>query len=961
MPKKGMEGSSGTRRSKPGTVNGLENIQALIDAQNTEPKEPAKFISEDINEPASETVIQIPETIVTPAKRRSRVENHGDSILDRGIDETRREYYTRVKTQLHDEVRQLEEAGSRTPEEEADLLAKKEKLQATEDRERTGRKKATTSKNKKAAEVSASEKEKLADERLTARFASHTEQQNKNEFDALYENAADEHLPKSEEDDKSISSISSSIEAPENPRDHGLLKTEAQSSVQAIPTEEKKLNRSVIYEKHKAKLDAIEAAQTVYFDALKEHQKKRGSLGIATEKFLGEKLPKDVKALWQTWIDARSDLWHSQAEIAQERLANHPATRGEVLEGLEKYKGKFTQEQIMARHERWNMARTTLIGREKAEDDIRIAGLNERDKGRFDKALEWYKDLPPGVRIVGTSAIITGAVAGGTFIVLGSTTVGIASMLYGGSSAAARWYAEAKKDTNPKTSRLIKTLASIPAVAGWLAQQASDLEHKLSKTEAKADAYLAKDSGFGNLHTKDSFEKEARKQRQAVTAKEGVERDGRISRTLGAMLGGFGFAHAVHDMFGGHSNHDTHTTDGSDTTSGSTSSTTSTESITSPIPKAHPHSILNGTASKPEGSGLHVKEESLSIHGRVNDADRLMGHFRDQLTKEYGGDLSKAPPAIRTFIEHKGTQDELTKWFGLQGKDGTSAMMHEGDTIKIDSDGELMLVTKGGQSHVLIDAQGKMHEFDLTKFHTTPNPHAAGAHHAAGHVSAEHAPASTNTHTELDQTMADVHPENTDQLAGTTATESVATDTGTATPEPVPSPAHVTGSTGGMESAQSFVENQNGATARAESYGAAALGATGIHTSPGEGMEPANSWLENGTPAVDHALNTHGIAVIPSEPHSYLWKTPEGKNIPIEYGGSAQEASAAAREYVNQHPNSTMYFITEKKNFFGTVTDRFVSSWHSNASGAAELLDRVSVGSKSMTLPNTDDFTQIIS
>jgi hypothetical protein len=740
------------------------------------------------------------------------------------------------------------------------------------------------------------------------------------------------------------------------PHLHGRIKPEFTTPEDAAAWEKGELERRAAMLAEKSGLSearsAMLSSHKAYLDAVHKFQKERSGLGIASEKFTGAQMPKELKEMRRAWVANRQAFYTQQLESVDTRLKDRVATPEKVLEGLKNYKGKghFTPEEIKARYESMISVRSTVLGFEEAEKDARVEGLSERDKGRFEKAMDWYNKKPAWVRIGVTSAIMFG---GAAYLASG---VGIGATLIAGTSIAARIHADMNKGTllGGASTAFAKVIA-VGAMIGFAAEGTVRGYHLMAGTERKAKELVNKQKGFGDLSKEGAFEKLSKERSKALVAKENIQRQGRLARMVASLTGGFIYGHTM-----GHSTPEagggSTDTSGLDTNHGATGS--------------FEHHQSSTTHEQHTDSQAPIKEESLSIHGKVFDADRLTGHFRDQLTKEYGDDLSKAPPAVRTFIEHHGTQDELTKWLGLQSKDGTSAMMHEGDKIEIDSHGELVFVPKVGEAHTLIDAQGNMHKFDLSKFHTTPNPHAvhAGPEQAphtapSAHTEqavthdAEAAPVSTSDTTEhsLDDTMNSVAP-NADAAAPA--------------PEVHPTGPSSTDGLGDMNDLSNTPTTASSPEVLSTASGAAAL-ATEAHTSatsntPGLGdlNDLDNARPTGSSPEVPHTVfpNIHNVPVDLTSAHEYVWRVPgSSKDVLVTYGGSEEDMSSLAKEYVLSHPKSTMAFMHIEKNALGFETGRHLSGWKMGSNGQPEFIENATraLGTKNKT-PDANDFTSLI-
>ena len=120
---------------------------------------------------------------------------------------------------------------------------------------------------------------------------------------------------------------------------------------------------------------------------------------------------------------------------------------------------------------------------------------------------------------------------------------------------------------------------------------------------------------------------------------------------------------------------------------------------------------------------VHV--ESVSVHGNVNDADRLFGRFIDNVKAQVPN--PESVPALRTLLEqyhqvdgiHQ--QDVLTRFLHLQN--GGSVVVHPGDTVSFEN-GKVIF-----QGHTLIDEHGTLHNLREGGQVHIQHPHAVPVTH----------------------------------------------------------------------------------------------------------------------------------------------------------------------------------------------------------------------------------------
>lgn len=85
------------------------------------------------------------------------------------------------------------------------------------------------------------------------------------------------------------------------------------------------------------------------------------------------------------------------------------------------------------------------------------------------------------------------------------------------------------------------------------------------------------------------------------------------------------------------------------------------------------------------------------------------------------------------------------------------------------------------------------------------------------------------------------------------------------------------------------------------------------------------------------SINGFGVEINPNEPARYSWRLP-GSNAEYQviHGGTPEAESALAREYVANHPSSTVFFTDVRYNEFGQPIE-YMRAWTSSASGKVEI------------------------
>jgi len=280
----------------------------------------------------------------------------------------------------------------------------------------------------------------------------------------------------------------------------------------------------------------------------------------------------------------------------------------------------------------------------------------------------------------------------------------------------------------------------------------------------------------------------------------------------------------------------------------------------------HP-GIESGTAPGPGNT------EALAIGAKlgkvkVDTADKLLGHFREQLAKGYAG--KPMPAGVKEFLNHgEGikNEDAFSKLFGFEDKNGASPItMHPGDTIRVEK-GAVIFHTASGD-HTLVDAQGRIHAMSPAE---TQAPSALEAPHAA---------AAPTEHAEVAQPA---------PAASNTGVEHSLSEQ-----QPIPS-----------DSPQLQYEDMSS-----------------VHNSEQASPSAADTSIAAEAPASIHdALNTHATdlskpAVLMDEKsHSlfaHIVRTADPK-------ANSEQAYALANDYAMKHPGTIVYYVRETKKFFGGI------------------------------------------
>lgn len=516
---------------------------------------------------------------------------------------------------------------------------------------------------------------------------------------------------------------------------------------------------------------AVEERKQHYFDELKKYQKERGALGLVGEKFTKEKLPKELKELRDQWYFWRANYARSLRESAETRLDNR-------LHG----ESNLEREKVLERYNRLITVREVAFGGEEEELAAKKEGLSMRDQGSFEKLLERYQKLPPGVRILGTSALLFGAGAVAT-----GGAIGLVPLALGGSSAVMRWAAEAQKSPNGKKILSgLSRLTSIGGIGGLLSELGIKKAHEfLGTTEKAKEALRERDEkgnnrgDFGDLSDRKVLEKLIAGRRSALTTEEDIARQARIARVIGSVGTGALLGGVAHDYLSGTGTHAPGSIEASpvavvgasDISSGEVHASASTIDFKEPsiesIQKAN-FSDIEVPKDSPlmhEGSqevtSLGVQHAEASAQAEISDSPASVGPTVNTTTPLEAGaatvpetistpvtaEIHEGEGALKMFSDLKSNlrakypegsdmpenvklildrdPQVLAKTLGFMHADGSSRIMHVGDSIKVDSHGAVVFADYNPKIEPvsLINHVGKLETTEVGgRFETQPIP-----------------------------------------------------------------------------------------------------------------------------------------------------------------------------------------------------------------------------------------------
>lgn len=279
-----------------------------------------------------------------------------------------------------------------------------------------------------------------------------------------------------------------------------------------------------------------------YFQLLRKEQRARGDGGVLAER-LGLVKGDIEKGGSRALREAREGWIQSRAALAKHRLSTLEERRalrgGQVIEGLNAYKGKETldQDKVRERYQRRFIVKDVVFGAEQEEQAERHNAMESRDRTVVDKLYNAYKALPPKLRIfmsgagvaMGLAAIATGA----ALPILGIPLAGMAI------GARLRWEAEtAREQGDMRTHAELTKKAGFTSIAGVANMNGNWLTRFFNKKSvAEADARLANASELGDLGDADTLTNLSRAHQDAFARKRQVDNlAGTVG--LGASLAG---------------------------------------------------------------------------------------------------------------------------------------------------------------------------------------------------------------------------------------------------------------------------------------------------------------------------------------------------------------------------------------------------------------------------------------
>jgi|GEM_PF-4265221 len=363
-------------------------------------------------------------------------------------------------------------------------------------------------------------------------------------------------------------------------------------------------------------------------------------------------------------------------------------------------------------------------------------------------------------------------------------------------------------------------------------------------------------------------------------------------------------------------------------------------------------------AEAPATTAEGTPGRSLAIEGRINNADRLIGHFGVQLQGQYEN-LDAAPRSVQTLVnlltvEGSDTllsgEDKATLMLGLQGPNGLSAVVHPGDTIRLTDAGEIVFERPGHPelTQTLINANGEV-------MNATERVSGATGFDMRG-------PGGTEAADTAPQQPPVTEPQAPQAPEAPSAPEATATQPDTSplgSIETAPPPAPEAGMDGGpivppTDTAPAVdAPPAPGESPRIMSpaefdqiYGNPNATNPGVEAPVGEAVDAI---------AAEVTPNQYNVMVDPRQPAVYQWRVPGGaSNYFIAHGPDAQ---ATAERYVAANPRVQVLFEQIRTVAGETIREMMIAS--RDADGVPQpITQAIGADGRPWPLPDTNDFTQ---
>lgn len=686
------------------------------------------------------------------------------------------------------------------------------------------------------------------------------------------------------------------------------------SSDSETPAESRRALREKVQEMENLKearnqLSGEGGIQEKYFSALEAFNRKRGAVSIAAADWIGHEAltPKELTEMRKEWLKSRAALSRTMRASVDARVEATPSSaRDSLLERMNEKYGNTERASLHARYERRYGRAAIIIDAEREELAARERGLSSREKGLLDRMYDRYKNLPPGVRILSTSALMIGGAAA-----LAGTPVGWTALGLAGSGALVRWAAEARKSS---ALGMVGSALSISGVIGLGLDKMAGLVHAVAGTKGRAAKTLKQTEGFGNLGDVKNLEKAANKRRAALNAEANIVRHKRWARVLGSIGAGWLLGHS------GSASGSENASDAADTASGQEAGAPAPESPTTgteaSVPAAEPVGQTAGAPAAPVEAVPFTPEHVATIES----GEGFNSLFSDlQESIRASGDTDSLVAQRLLSMSPTELSDSIN---AFDPETGGSMVMQPGDRLYIDEHQNLVF-ERAGETTTLMDAQN-----GTVETHAFENPRMLGER---AEVAA----------------LEEVRTEPEEAPAAETQVEDVP-----ATVAPI--------ETAGVGSPEFISDYSNPEVAQAPSAGAEP---TPVPSSS-ESSQPQfiRDYISTES-ASDVLTNGHGVEITPDTPAAYeLWMPGSDQPYIVVSGGEPGDASLVAQQYANEHPGTTVYFETPVRDPLTGQVHARLDAWDSVASSSAERRDNIVPdlefpGARVPSM-NTDDFTR---
>lgn len=693
-------------------------------------------------------------------------------------------------------------------------------------------------------------------------------------------------------------------------------------------------------ERMTAQSESTDQARDAYFAALQSYQQGRSGVSVASESLLGERMPEELKELRRAWIQERAEFARTQQESAEARLSVRTRTREEVLDGLQKHKGKesLDKEAVLERYRRMVTERSVVLGAEEQENQVRINALSEREKGITDRLMERYRALPPGVRIMGTSALLVGGGA-----LLTSTGVGLAALALGGTSAALRVFAEKQKDSNPKVSKFmgaISRLTSLAGLAGLVSETAVRGTHDILGTERKAAESLTS-RDHGDLTDWENLEKVSAERKSAIGAREGIERQSRWARIVGSLTGGA--------LLGSTISSGAEAADGSAVQSGSGGESATPSEGASELPP-----VSNGGSVAESGVGVVSDQPSTGSEGiqmAVGATIHESGQGTDQLFMELKQNIAERglftgseSPALKFLTES--SPNDISRAMDDFGTRGIVTQI--GDQFFVGEDQNVYFQSANGDPQLFIqNTPGNEGGITIHKLDTqalgavaptapeAPVPPVPQTPEVTAVPSPEPQPTIPSDSPVEGSTQPSAEPATPDLPTPPQSVESAA-PVENPEPPPTPDPLPMT------EQAPTTTDSSS------------------LESETTQTEVPTEQAPAQPSSAAELITSKFGVEVNPSEPAVYTYLDAKGKEVTAIFGGSSPDRFLAAQEYLEKNPGSTLRLQLEEKDLAtGAVLRTPVVEWSSTENGVIQMSPSADFeGKNALQAPDPQQFTK---